>query len=115
MTREEAIEALSLLKVFDAPRLSEAIEMAVTALRTHPDAQPNEPLTLEEMRGMEGQPVWVERHDSGPSGYAIVGDFMSLYGVYFGTAKGGLRLYYDEYGKTWVAYRRPLKEDRNDR
>lgn len=33
MTREEAIEALGLLRIFDAPDLSEAVEMAVSTLR----------------------------------------------------------------------------------
>ena len=33
MTREEAIENLSLLRIFDAPDLNEAVKMAVSALR----------------------------------------------------------------------------------
>lgn len=34
MTREEAIEALSVLKIYDAPWLREAIDMAIEALQT---------------------------------------------------------------------------------
>lgn len=43
-----------------ASRDAKAIREAITMLRTHPDAQPNEPLALEELREMDGQPVWVE-------------------------------------------------------
>lgn len=45
MTIEEAIEALSLLKIFDAPSLNEAVKMAVAALRAQADTPPNDPLT----------------------------------------------------------------------
>lgn len=36
-----------------------AINAAIALLRTHPDAQPNEPLTEEELREMDGKPVWL--------------------------------------------------------
>lgn len=36
MTREEAREALSVLKIFDAPLLREAVDMAIEALRAEP-------------------------------------------------------------------------------
>lgn len=71
---------------------------------------PNDPMTLSELREMEERPVWIERHDGGQSRWAIVGSFDSLYGVYFGTARGGLRLPYDDYGKTWLSYRRKPEE-----
>lgn len=67
---------------------------------------PNDPLTIEELREMAGKPVWIERKNGRVSRWAIFGDMRSPYGVYFGTAAGGLRLPYDEYGKTWSAYRR---------
>lgn len=35
--------------------LGEALNMAIAAL-----SQPNEPLTLDELREMDGEPVWVE-------------------------------------------------------
>lgn len=38
-----------------------AIREVIALLRTHQDAQPNEPLTLEDLREMDGRPVWVER------------------------------------------------------
>lgn len=106
MTKEEAIEALSRLKVFDAPCLSEAVDMAVTALRTHPDAQPNEPLTLEELRGMYGKPVWVEYEDGkdGRWGLVGIGEITFPAGEFCVICEDG-------FGQSWKAYLRPPKED----
>lgn len=36
----------------------QTLREAIALLRTHPDAQPNEPLTLEELREMDGTPAW---------------------------------------------------------
>lgn len=33
---------------------------AIALLRTYPDAQPNEPLTLEELREMQAKPGWLD-------------------------------------------------------
>lgn len=41
----------------------ETIKATIALLRTHPDAQTNEPLTLEELREMDGQPVRMNRMD----------------------------------------------------
>lgn len=76
-----------------ANQIIDAFDMAQT-VEAEP-LFPNAPLTLDELRKMEGKPVWVERNDGARSVWAIVGDFKSLYGPYFGTARGGLRLYYD--------------------
>lgn len=112
MTKEEVIEALSRLKVFDAPCLSEAVDMAVTALRTHPDAQPNEPLTLEELLGMQAKPGWLDcKYEKG---WGIIGVYefgrmisiTTLNDTYFIYANG-------EYNDLLGAklYRRPPKEE----
>lgn len=82
--------------------LVEAIEM----LKTHPDIQPNEPLSLEELRAMHGKPVWIHRSEDGQGWWSVV-------------RIGDTRLYTDygawcdlrDYGETWVVYRRPPKED----
>lgn len=93
----------------------EPLREAAALLRTHPDAQPNEPLTLEELREMDGQPVWIV--SSRGSGWCIV----QWHGVnkswmYFsqtGTAEGmtATPITAKDYGDTWVAYRRPPKEE----
>lgn len=36
-----------------------ALREAIALLKTHPDAQPNAPLTLEELMEMDGQPVYL--------------------------------------------------------
>lgn len=44
----------------------EPLREAAALLKTHPEAQPNEPLTLEELKEMGGQPVWVKsKHFTG--------------------------------------------------
>lgn len=37
----------------------QTIREAIALLRTHQDAQPNEPLTFEELKKMDGKPVWL--------------------------------------------------------
>lgn len=78
----------------------------------HQDAQPNEPLTLEELRGMEGQPVWVVGDDG------FVGNgwcFIScvIYDTVEVVATNGLiyRIRTELIGRTFKFYRRPPKED----
>lgn len=54
----------------------EPLREAIEKLKTHPEAQPNEPLTLEELRELDGQPVWVKPRNEddfcAPHGWAIV-------------------------------------------
>lgn len=64
-------------------------------------AQPaNEPLTLDELRGMDGEPVWVD----------VLGD-KAWWVVIGSTERGKLTTDYGgwfdfrDYGKTWLAYR----------
>ena len=68
MTIDEIIEKLQeAVDLGDSPHRGpfgtfirkEYLGEAIRVLKTHPDAQPNEPLTLEELREMEGEPVWV--------------------------------------------------------
>ena len=69
-------------------------------------AQPeNEPLTLSELRGMGGEPVWIQ--ESAPytfAGYKILcSPVVDEYeDVCF---EGGDRYYSHDYGKAWLAYR----------
>lgn len=78
---------------------------------------PNDPLTLEELRGMGGEPVWIHSFSSiqkktRVSGWAIVetvGSANATFvraGVNCRTAK-----WFANYGSTWLAYRRKPKED----
>lgn len=63
---------------------------------------PNPPLTLEELRQMEGEPVWIESPD-----------MANLHGwaINYGLDSDVMHVPYaeivlDMYGKTWLAYRR---------
>ncbi len=56
MTCEEAIQQLDLVTTYDVPALKEAVRIAKAALRAQAEAEKNEPLTLEELRGMDGEP-----------------------------------------------------------
>lgn len=62
--------------------------------------QPNEPLTLEELREMDGEPVWVEnKNNPALSGWGIMlENICSAYHDIFSI---------EQYNKTWLAYRRP--------
>lgn len=101
MMNEEAIKQLEVTKQCDVDTVSQikALDMASSALLSVPTA---EPLTLEQLREMCWQPVWVETK-AGSKFWAIVtGNCVSSgYERY---------LWIDEdtkYGKTWLAYAYP--------
>ena len=82
-------------------KLKEALDMAIAAL-----SQPNEPMTLEQLRKMDGEPVWIV--DIGPHkwygpGWAIVDRDNCL----VRTAKNWNPVFFERYGERWLAYRRP--------
>lgn len=81
MSIEEIIEGLGTIieQAFGLPKGAEAhalsaISAAIEKLETHPDNQPNEPLTEEELRGMVGEWVWVTVHyiHCDCSGWALI-------------------------------------------
>ena len=88
-------------------KLKEALDMAIAPL-----PQPNEPLTLEQLREMDGEPVWVQT-----PGIPKYGRWVIVAGV--DTEDGQRTLYCQgdytcrNYGRDWLAYRRPPegKED----
>ena len=79
--------------------------------------QPNEPLTVGELRKMDGQPVWVKAvdpNDSDTNYWAIVSANMHYShksGGVISTSTDGVAVvaiaYFEDYGKSWLAYRRP--------
>ena len=85
-------------------KLKEALDMAIAAL-----SQPNEPMTLEQLREMDGEPVWIV--DVGPHkwygpGWAIVDRDNCL----VRTVKNWNAVFFESYGERWLAYRRPKEE-----
>lgn len=70
--------------------------------------QSNEPLTLEELRGMDGEPVWVEFPKCPEaSGWMLIS--ASRHCVYNGLLGD---CDFENCGRTWLAYRRRLEEER---
>lgn len=82
-------------------KLKEAFDMSIAAL----DA-PNEPLTLGQLREMDGEPVWIVdiggRNWYGP-GWAIVDRENNL----VRTVKNWNPVFFEKYGERWLAYCRP--------
>ena len=112
MTREEAIEAIKCNWPDSRYTiLREALDMAISALRQQEHfrevTKKVEPLTLDELRKMDGEPVycveitgreeWLFRRDGG---------FADMYGEF--TSDDFMS--WDNYGKLWWCYRQKPEE-----
>ena len=78
-----------------------------------PEKEANEPLTLEQLREMDGEPVWVRclklnKYIDPPVKWRILEK--SITGD-FGVWDGENCLIERDYGTDWLAYRHPQKED----
>lgn len=73
------------------------------------ESMSNDPLTLEQLREMNGEPVWIVdiggRNWYGP-GWAIVDRENNL----VRTVKNWNPVFFEKYGEQWLAYRRPKEE-----
>ena len=116
MTREEAIKVLRTESVelggnaVSVCRFWEALDMAVKALEDVPDkdVEKNEPLTLDELRKMDGEPVWVEFQDGSGGCWGLVHITMFNHVVFANGLYCTVGKPY--YGKTWLAYRQKPEE-----
>lgn len=113
MSIEEIIDGLTFLAedAFEGQtENAEYLTAAITRLKTHPEAQTNEPLTLEELRKMDGQPVWVKAPgvSNDISGRWVIVEGVDLEDRTIYT-RGDFACH--DYGAVWLAYRRPPKED----
>lgn len=114
MTREEAIKVLRTESVeiggnaVSVCRFWEALDMAISALRQQEHfrevTKKVEPLTLDEMRDMPCEPV-----------YIVVGcvswwDIVSYAGMEYLYLKVEGSLPFRDYGKNWTAYRQKPEE-----
>ena len=108
MTRERAAELLSEVIVLDEPEMAEAHRVAISALRQQECVgDVNKSLTLDELRRMEGQPVYIVENTEY---WAIVNSFdqAGVYLLSYGNPDD--YGYFDIYGKTWLAYRQKPEE-----
>ena len=69
--------------------------------------QPNDPLTLEELREMDGEPVWIESPCIPNGGRYII---LSDLGITFEKWTSQKMFHCENYGNTWLAYRRKPEE-----
>ena len=121
MTREEAIKHIITYAYYedDIPlQVSTALDMAISALRAKQERESNEPLTLDELRQMKGEPVWItpakeSEHIPVPEQWTIfagMSEDINKNKVYvFSTTRTTLAYTSESYGQTWLAYRHQLK------
>ena len=118
MTNEEAIEAIKCNWPDSRYTiLREALDMAISSLRQQEHfrevTKKVEPLTLDELRQMDGEPVWCEIYIKGQP---------SLYGIVHGETVTGFISGDDKpanlaitnvgaYGLAWLAYRQKPEEE----
>ena len=104
---EPIIKNLSTMKTqfkYDAIEIDGMIKALREAEEVTAAQQPNDPLTLEELREMDGEPVWITAKGIG------------RYDVYQGCANRCLEQFYkaalpsSSYGTDWLAYRRRPEE-----
>ncbi len=90
-----------------SPCLLKAIDFAIAALRAQQEAENPKPLTLTELREMDGEPVWVQS-----PGMPEYGRWAIVEGVDIEQKILWLRADYTchDYGKVWLAYRHKPKE-----
>lgn len=86
-----------------------AIEAAINLLKTHPDSQPNDPLTLEQLREMDREPVWVEIPENNVAEWCI-STFYPLMGRMRLWCSGGGWFDGKNCGKSVFVYRRKPEE-----
>ena len=79
--------------------------------------QPNEPLTLEELREMDGEPVWGKSLITGKPGEWFILRVVEMSKTWFIACAGAEQGFGDKdtYGETWVAYRRPPEGEEEEK
>ena len=119
MTNEEAIKVLLTESVEISgnvaivARFLAALKMSVNALTeqqnvTDTDVGKNDPLTLDELRQMDGEPVWVNHYNGGE----WVTVHWNRYDHISTSFKAVLRS--EEYGGRWLAYRQKPEEENHE-
>ena len=119
MTREEAIRQLDGADIAvlnrDFFKFNQAIIMAISALRQQEHfrevTKKVEPLTLDELRQMDGEPVWIKLFDPDEEFWVLRNEWVDTQNpepmILF-----HMRWYsHVDYGKTWLAYRQKPEED----
>lgn len=108
---EPIIKNLSVMKTqlgYDAIEIDGMIKVLREAEKVTAAQQPNDPLTLEELREMDGEPVWIipMRGSGGFRTWMLVDAEYEL----CREAHGEMAVF-ENCGKTWLAYRRKPGEE----
>ena len=120
MTREEAIRQLDGADVAVLNRdffmFNQAIIMAILDLRQQECVgEANEALTLDELRKMDGEPVWVRSIDGdGKNIWAFIDTDCEMVRIF--ATKSSVKCmvtlrHFKTYGKSWLAYRQKPSEE----
>lgn len=114
ITIQRATKVLGMAVTFNgcgrctSDELKEAVNAAQDALREKAEREDPKPLSLNELRQMDGEPVWIKADH-----YGIFADVVKISGRDDGDNFVGVKLCYrlqeNGYGKTWIAYRHKPK------
>lgn len=104
--REEAKKQIDAIKIMAINSMANQCETC--PWRKHEDLGKNEPLTWDELKSMEGKPVWVEECNGDTKGWLLI--LRTNYDVINCTTKHGnsFYLYKSSYSEKWQAYRKEL-------
>jgi hypothetical protein len=70
----------------------------------------NKPLTLERLRQMDGEPVWIKGSDAKTSGWALIKGKREKQ-IANCPDDWNISYYLKDYGKTWIAYPRKMEQE----
>ena len=108
-TAEQLLEMFSAGYTLEKPDYSKSMEEAENLGGI---TQPNEPLTLEQLREMNGEPVWGKSLIKDRPGEWFILRIVEMSKTWFVACAGSEQGFGDKdtYGETWIAYRRPPEE-----
>lgn len=90
-----------------------SLTLVIAALHAQTDTAPNDPLTLEELRKMIGEPLWVvplgKEPDWKPCWVICMEDYILVHST-TSESRGFILRRNENYGKTWLAYRHKPSE-----
>lgn len=70
----------------------------------------NKPLTLEQLKRMDGEPVWIKGSDAKTSGWALIKGKREKQ-IANCPDDWNISYYLKDYGKTWIAYPRKMEQE----
>lgn len=120
-----ALQALAALRSTATGKEKATIDFIAEAIAEKGDRdrgnrpEPTDALTLDELRKMDGEPVWIKSLTGESGRWGLVSPFRQattgkLYVYTYDTRHGEQRYSDQEYGMVWIAYRRKLEEEHHN-